>query len=173
MNTNTEATTLYKLVILYMLNKVNFPLSNTQISEFMLDKQYTNYFTLQEVLSSLAEDGFIQVLTYRNSTQYKLTKDGDETISFFHTKISSTIRSEIDEYIIENKYAMKCEIGTISDYYKSTSGDYIAHCQVKEGDTSLIELNIAVPLKEQADAICSKWRDASQDIYDFVIHKLM
>ena len=80
---NTEASTLYKLMILYMLSKVNFPLSNTQISEFMLDKQYTNYFTLQEVLNSLADDGFIQVLTYRNSTQYKLTKDGDETISFF------------------------------------------------------------------------------------------
>lgn len=61
----------------------------------------------------------------------------------------------------------------ISDYYKATSGDYIAHCQVKEGDTNLIELNIAVPLKEQADAICTKWREASQDIYEFVMHKLM
>ncbi len=170
---NTEASTLYKLMILYMLSKVNFPLSNTQISEFMLDKQYTNYFTLQEVLNSLADDGFIQILTYRNSTQYKLTKDGDETISFFYSKISSTIRGEIDQYIITNKYDMKCEVGTISDYYKATSGDYIAHCQVKEGDTNLIELNIAVPLKEQADAICTKWREASQDIYEFVMHKLM
>ena len=69
---NTEASTLYKLMILYMLSKVNFPLSNTQISEFMLDKQYTNYFTLQEVLNSLADDGFIQILTNKNTTQYKL-----------------------------------------------------------------------------------------------------
>lgn len=50
---NTEATTLYKLMVLYMLSKVNFPLSNSQIADFMLDKQYTTYFTLQEVLSSL------------------------------------------------------------------------------------------------------------------------
>lgn len=49
---NTEATTLYKLMVLYMLSKVNFPLSNSQIADFMLDKQYTTYFTLQEVLSS-------------------------------------------------------------------------------------------------------------------------
>ena len=40
---NTDSTTLYKLMILYMLNKVNFPLSNTQLSSFMLDKQYTDY----------------------------------------------------------------------------------------------------------------------------------
>ena len=34
---NTEATTLYKLMVLYMLSKVNFPLSNSQIADFMLD----------------------------------------------------------------------------------------------------------------------------------------
>ena len=156
-----------------MLNKVNFPLSNSQIAEFMLDRQYTNYFTLQEVLNSLANDGFVQILTYRSSTQYKLTREGIDTISFFDSKISPAIREDIDKYLKENKYDLKCEVGTTSDYYKSTGGDYIVHCQVKEGNTNLIELNIAVPLEQQADAMCAKWKDASQDIYDFVIHKLM
>ena len=36
---NTEATTLYKLMVLYMLSKVNFPLSNSQIADFMLDNR--------------------------------------------------------------------------------------------------------------------------------------
>ena len=170
---STDATTLYKLMVLYMLNKVNFPLSNSQIAEFMLDRQYTNYFTLQEVLNSLANDGFVQILTYRSSTQYKLTREGIDTISFFDSKISPAIREDIDKCLKENKYDLKCEVGTTSDYYKSTGGDYIVHCQVKEGNTNLIELNIAVPLEQQADAMCAKWKDASQDIYDFVIHKLM
>lgn len=170
---NTEATTLYKLMVLYMLSKVNFPLSNSQISEFMLDKQYTTYFTLQEVLSSLADDGFVNVLTYRNSTQYRLTPEGTDTISFFSNKISNAIREEIDTYLKENKYDLRCETGTLSDYYKSTSGDYIVHCLVKEGDTNLIELNVAVPLEEQADAMCAKWKEGSQAIYDFIMHTLM
>lgn len=170
---NTEATTLYKLMVLYMLSKVNFPLSNNQISEFMLNKQYTTYFTLQEVLNSLAEDGFIIVLAYRNSTQYKLTKEGSDTISFFDSKISNAIRDEIDQYLKDNKYDLKCEVGTTSDHYRTVNGDYIAHCQVREGETNLIELNIAVPLEEQADAMCAKWKEASQEIYDFIMHKLL
>ncbi len=40
-----EQLTLYKLMILYLIEKVDFPLSNSQISEFILDKGYTNYFT--------------------------------------------------------------------------------------------------------------------------------
>ena len=30
--------TLYKLIILYLLDKVNFPMSNAQLSEFILEK---------------------------------------------------------------------------------------------------------------------------------------
>ena len=44
---NTDSTTLYKLMILYMLSKVNFPLSNVQISTFMLDNEYTLHFRKQ------------------------------------------------------------------------------------------------------------------------------
>ena len=43
----SDSFTLYKLIVLYMLQKVDFPLTNSQISEFVLDKEYTNYFTLQ------------------------------------------------------------------------------------------------------------------------------
>lgn len=40
--------TLYKLMILFLIKKVDFPLSNSQISEFILDKGYTTYFKLQQ-----------------------------------------------------------------------------------------------------------------------------
>lgn len=34
--------TLYKLIILYMLTKVNFPMTNAQISDFILGEEYTS-----------------------------------------------------------------------------------------------------------------------------------
>ena len=55
-----ETFTLYKLIILYMLNKVDFPLTTSQISEFVLDKGYTSYFKLQEALSELADSRLIR-----------------------------------------------------------------------------------------------------------------
>ena len=51
---------LYKLMVLYMLNKVDFPLTNSQISEFILDKGYTNYFTLQQALHDLSDTELIR-----------------------------------------------------------------------------------------------------------------
>ena len=41
----TEPETLYKLMILYMLKKVNFPMTNPQLWTFFEGNGYTNYFT--------------------------------------------------------------------------------------------------------------------------------
>ena len=45
-----EPITIYKLTILNMLDKVDFPLTNTQISNFFLEQDYTDYFRVQQVL---------------------------------------------------------------------------------------------------------------------------
>ena len=76
---SSEPLTLYKLIVLYMLNKVNFPLTNAQISEFILDKEYTNYFTLQQVIGELAEGDLISLKTVGNTSYYHITPQGEET----------------------------------------------------------------------------------------------
>lgn len=88
-------------------------------------------------------------------------------------KISTAIRDDIETYLADNKYELKNQAGTVTDCYKLPNGNYIAHCQVKEGDTTLIELNLNVPIEEQAEIICARWRENSQELYDYIIHKLM
>ena len=83
-----ESYTLYKLIVLYMLDRVDFPLTTSQISEFILDKGYTSYFKLQETLGELTESDLLRVETTHNRTLYHLTENGAETIHFFSNKIS-------------------------------------------------------------------------------------
>lgn len=168
-----ESSTLYKLIILYMLNKVNFPLTNSQLIDFFSEKNYTNYFTLQNVINELVSSHLISVEKIRNSSYYHITSEGSETLGFFVNKIPGAIIDDIDIYLMSNKYELRNEVGTIADYYKSTNQDYIVHCQVKEGQGTLIEINISVPTKEEASAMCNQWKDASQDIYKYIMKSLM
>ena len=57
--------TLYKLIILYMLDSVSFPLTNSQISDFILEKGYTDFLTLQQVFSDLLSSNMITAETSR------------------------------------------------------------------------------------------------------------
>ena len=67
-----EPFTIYKLTILNMLDKVDFPLTNTQISDFFLEQEYTDYFRVQQVLNDLADSGLIRTeSTHRHAVLHR------------------------------------------------------------------------------------------------------
>lgn len=169
----SEPMTLYKLMNLYMLKQVNFPLTNAQLTDFFLKHEYASYFTLQQALSELHESGLIRTESTHNSTLYAITGEGEETLRFFGGNISPAIVEDMDAYLKDNRFRMRNEVGTVADYYKSVNQDYVVHCEVREGKGTLIDLDISVPDKEQAKLMCAHWRDRSQEIYAFVMKTLM
>lgn len=168
-----EPLTLYKLMTLYMLNKVNFPLTNTQISGFFLDKEYTTYFVFQQVISELLDTNLITSEVVRNTSYYKITDDGIETIDLFTSKIPVAVIDDMDIFLIENKYELRNQVGTLSDYYKSTNQDYVVNCQIKEGQNTLIDISLSVPSEDVAETMCNNWKDSSQEIYETIMKSLM
>ena len=156
-----------------MLDRVNSPMTNNQICQFILEKGYTTYFTLQEVLNTLLEDRFIEQDSYHNSTHYTITESGKETVDLFKYKISSSIIADINLYLSENKYELRESVNNTSEYYRATNGEYAVHCVVRENDYPIIDLTITAPDEKQADAMCGKWKDASPEIYEFIMKKLL
>lgn len=169
----SEPMTLYKLMNLYMLQQVNFPLTNAQLTDFFLQHEYASYFTLQQALSELQESGLIRTESTHNSTRYVITREGEETLGFFGKNISPAILEDMDSYLKENRFRMRNEVGIVADYYKSTSQDYVVHCEVREGKTTLIELDVSVPDPDQAEAMCAHWKKRSQEVYAFVMKTLL
>ena len=156
-----------------MLDKVDFPLTTSQISEFILDKGYTSYFRLQETLSELAGSGLLEVETTHNRTLYHLTESGAETIHFFSKKISPAIQKDIDEFLREKQYDLKEEAAVKSDYYLNTNREYEVRCQIVENGYSLIDLKLTVPTEKEAEAIAGSWNRQSQEIYALLLSKLL
>ena len=87
-----EALTLYKLIILYMLRKVNFPLTNAQISDFILGQEYTSYFHLQQAISEMLEADLVTAEVIRNTSYYRMTEEGKKTITYFDNQIPDPIK---------------------------------------------------------------------------------
>ena len=74
-----EPITIYKLTILNMLDKVDFPLTNTQISNFFLEQDYTDYFRVQQVLSDLEDASLIHAESTHSNTQLSLIHISEPT----------------------------------------------------------------------------------------------
>lgn len=168
-----EPLTLYKLIILYMLDQVDFPLTTAHISEFILDQGYTNYLTLQQALSELTEAGLVNSQTIRNRTRLTNTKEGSETLHFFGNRISDAIREDIAKYFDANEIALRSEVNIHADYYKSTSGEFEVRMVARDKDTLLVDLTLSVPDKDMAQQMCDNWDRKNQEIYQYLMEKLM
>lgn len=169
----SETFTLYKLIVLYMLSKVDFPLTNAQISEFILDKGYTTFFKLQQALSELIDTDLIREETIHNRTLYHLTEDGEESIYFFKNKISKPIQDDIDQFLREKKYDLKNETAVKADYYKNTAGEFSVRCQVMEQQEPLIDLTLSVPTEAEAEKIATNWQKKNQTVYAWLMAQLL
>lgn len=164
--------TLYKLIILYMLDKVNFPMTNAQISDFILEKEYTTFLTLQQVISDLTETGMISAQTIRNRTHLAITSEGKETLHFFENRISEPIKKDIAEYFQEKEFDLRNEVSVLADYYKATSGEYEARLVAKDRGVSLVDLTLSVPTREMAESICDNWQKKNQEVYQYLTRML-
>lgn len=169
----TETFTLYKLIILYMLNKVDFPLTTAQISEFILDKGYTTFFKLQSTLSEMIESDLIVSETTHNRTLYHLTENGKETIHFFKNKISPAIQKDIDDFLKEKEYDLKEEASVKTEYYLNTNHEYEVRCRIVENGFSLIDLKLTVPTETEAETIANNWTRKNQEIYALLLSNLL
>lgn len=167
-----EPLTLYKLIVLYMLNRVNFPMTAAQVSEIILEKEYTGFLTLQQAISELTDAGLITSETIRNRTLLTITGEGQETLNFFQNRISDAIKEEINAYLKEKEYSLRNEISVQGDYYKSTSGEYEAHLIAKDHKINLIDITLSVPDETTASAICDNWLTKNQQIYQYLIQEL-
>lgn len=168
-----ETFTLYKLIILYMLNKVDFPLTTSQISEFILEQGYTTYFRLQETLAELVDSELVTVENTHNRTLYRLTENGENTIAFFRNKISAEIQADIDRFLSEKEYALKEEVSVKTDYYLTTNHEYEVRCQIIENGSNLIDLKLVVPTETEAETIANNWTRKNQEIYTSLITELL
>lgn len=167
-----EPLTLYKLIVLYMLNRVTFPLTKAQICDFILEKEYTNFMTLQQAISELIDAELVTAKSSHNRTHLAITEEGLKTLNFFKYRIDDYIKKDIDTFFAENELEMRNEVSILSDYYKSSSGEYEAHLKAVEDKVTLVEIVLSVPDEDTASAICGNWQKNNQDIYQYLTNHL-
>lgn len=165
--------TLYKIIVLYMLERSEVVLSKSQIYDFILGNEYTTFMTLQEAFGELSNQKLINEKKELNRTYLEITDAGKEALHFFVGQMNPEIRVQIDKYLKENKIQIRDQSSIRSDYNLRADGQYVAHLVAKEMGENLIDIQIAMPTMQMAESICNKWQANSSDIYKKIIDELM
>lgn len=162
-----------KLILLYLINKMSMPLSNSEICLFALEKEYMDYFSIQQYLCELVEAEFLEVTKEENTLLYTLTDSGLDTLTYFINHISDQHKNEINVFVNENRGRIRAEYDVTANYFPEINNDFLVKCGICESDgTSVMELSVLVPTKEQAQSICYNWKKNVNDVYSAIMATL-
>lgn len=162
-----------KLKILYILKVLNGPVSNIDLTRFVLEKNYMDYFTLQNILSELKKDGFVFIDDSLNKEGYLLTELGSESVDMFKVKIPESYIKEIDEALKNLRKEIKRNRELVSHYYQRKDKDFTVILQVFEDTVTVFNLSVNVPTEKLAQSIVERWKKHPETIYSEIINTLM
>lgn len=161
-----------KLILLYIIDKINLPVSNLQITKIILENKFMNYFFLQQFLNELCDSGMLSPSTEGDKAYYSITQSGKQTLGYFTGHIPLGIKSRIDNTISQIRKNIKNETLIKADFTPESENEFTVSCSVHEDNFSLIDLEISVGTKNDARTICENWKKHSQAIYAEIMDSL-
>lgn len=165
LSNNTEEIAQNKLILLYILKNIPNSLTNNELTEFILNKGYMNYFALQQYLRELTEG----VLILLKDDNYVLLDKGEDMLELFKSKIPENIIQELfNEFKLQEQIIIK-ETQVIGDYYKKENDQYSVNLKLVENDETLFSLYFDVSTEEQGEKISKMWKEDTQTIYKNIL----
>ncbi|AKL94290.1 hypothetical protein CACET_c07800 [Clostridium aceticum] len=154
-----------KLLLLYILDQAEGSLTNSLITQFILENDIMNYFMLQQFLSELKEADFVSEEEKSHSQLFSITNKGKNTLNYFINRIPKNQKKEIHTYVRIQKEKQQAKMEIRGDYLKLEENKYAIRLTMAENNMSIIDLKLNVLQEEQAKNICSNWKRNPKALY--------
>lgn len=176
MNYSTQKLAEHKLIILYLIRKMEISLSNKEICDLLLEKEYMHYYSIQEYIANLIDSKLLELDKNNNQDhlRYDLTKDGIDVIEQLQEHISERVREEIDLYIIKNNERIHVAYGIKANYFINEDKEYLVKCSLADQiGNILMDISVTVISEKQAKKICRNWKNNVNYIYNQVMDTMI
>ena len=161
-----------KLIILYVMKKVDCPLSNSQILRLLYDVEGFNYYYFQHILSDLVEQKYIVKYQQEEEWLYEITEEGINIFELTENILPGITKYKIDVMIQNILKDEKNDTTVTAEYIPEGEKAYITKCKITETHRTIFEINVFCPSQEQAKNIAENWKANADSLYPSFIEML-
>lgn len=162
-----------KLMILYILDKVNKPIENEALLKLVLSITDINYFYFQQFLLDLLNTNYITCVTENDESIYSITNSGKEVLELTKNIIPGLIKFKIDNGFKENLDQIKNEFSVTAEFEPVDEHEYTVKCKIVEDNKTLFELQTFAGSDEQAKNMVNNWNNNANVIYPKILEVLL
>ena len=170
---NTGETSINKLIILFVFDKMESALSERTIVDMCSSSNsWMGYMDCVNIIHKLIDDNFICIVSEDEDTLYTITPDGRESLANFYINIPKSVREEISQFVKKNSARYRNRQECRSDYFQNMDGTFTVALKILAPVQPLLELKFVVPDKKTAKTIYKKWEEKAADLYSVIYENL-
>ena len=157
-----------KVLLCYLLEKLKYPVTESQLYEIALDSQVINYFFYTEALGSLLENGSVRKVSRDGETYIELEEKGRFGADYFNETIPYYFRKQLLKTALYYFARLRRESETDIEIVPTGNGCEVK-CTVKDTGFDLMRLTLYAPDEDQARLIREKIMLDPAGFYSMVI----
>ena len=172
LNEDSEVLAENKVLILYILNKLNKPIDNDSLLKLILPIQDMNYFYFQQFLLDLLENKYIIGYTKDDKTMYKITDLGIKTLTLTDDLLPGIVKLQIDNALAKDVDDVQYNNHAVSEFTPQSENEFIVTCKLVKNNITNFELKLQANSREEAKDIAHKWETYHDEIYPIILELL-
>lgn len=160
---------LNKLILLFIFDKMEMPLSETTALDICSGKNdWIPYMVCKLALRELHKSNFICEVasTAQSEKYYNVTAEGRVCLAHFFVRIPSTTREIISNFVKNNRMSYRRMQEYNATYTKRDDGSYDVTLQIVESFVPLLEIKINVPTRANAKFMEKIWSERAAKAYN-------
>ncbi|MEG2158922.1 MAG: DUF4364 family protein, partial [Clostridia bacterium] len=166
----TQDRTQNKLILLFIFDKMEMPLSENTIIDLCTNKNnWIAYMNCKLALEELVSSNFVCVLTGDGAVApellYNITSEGRVCLAHFFVRIPGSTREMISNYVKASRMSFRRKQEYVSTYEKRQDGTYDVYLKIVDETQPTMEIKINVASRNIAKYIDKTWESKAPQAY--------
>lgn len=161
-----------KALILYILYKINRPITNDEFLKLVLTITDINYFYFQQFLLDLISAEYITSIKLEENTLYKITSKGIEALKLTGDMIPGILKLKVDKNFKNELNIIENEVAVTAEYVPKKDKSFNIKCKITENGETVFEIRTFAGSSEHAKQIVDNWKNNATEIYPKIMKAL-
>lgn len=161
-----------KALILYILYKINRPITNEEFLKLVLTITDINYFYFQQFLLDLISAEYITSIKLEENTLYKITDKGIEALKLTGDMIPGILKLKVDKNFKNELNIIENEVAVTAEYVPKNEKSFNVKCKITENGETVFEIRTFAGSSEHAKRIVDNWKNNATEIYPQIMKAL-
>lgn len=172
LTTDKEELAENKVLILYILSKINKPITNAELLTLIQSIIDMNYFYYQQFLTDLIENKYIIEFEQEKEKNYAITNSGRETIKLTIDMLAGWIKDKVDETLQKTLKKIEDTDAVYADFFPTKKDEFMICCGIKENNKKIFEVQIYSSGRDNSIKIMDNWKKNAGTLYPKIVEML-